>query len=242
MTVEGFSVTTVPRTLLDLASKISKEKLAWAVEHAWRRGDTTPQELRWRLDRVRERGIKGISKLDAVLLDCERRIRPLESALEVRMWRVLERSGLRSEPQLTVWDEQGELRIDFAFMFERVAVETMGKKSHEGDANLERDSRRAMRLSALGWAVVPVTWEMLEENTKGVLQRIRRTLQVHDPRFTRRGFVPGQLGLPQDYLVRPMPQFRRPLRQHTGVVVVLPTPRRPAFPPSGEHEGMPTAK
>jgi very-short-patch-repair endonuclease len=249
-TVEGFAVTTVPRTLVDLASKVSEEKLAWAVEHAWRRGDTNPQELRFRFDHVRERGMKGMSKLDAVLRDCERRIRPLESALEIRMWRLLARIGLRPEPQLSVWDEQGELRIDFAFMFERVAVETMGKKSHEGDANLERDCRRATRLSALGWIVVPVTWDMLEENTKGVLQHLRRVLRLHDPRFTRRGFVPGQLGLPGDYLIRPVPQFRRPLPRCRGAVVVLPTPRRPVFEDYGdaplhlgnERERTPAAK
>jgi very-short-patch-repair endonuclease len=183
-----------------------------------------------------------MSKLDAVLADCERRIRPLESALEVRMRRLFGRIGLRPEPQLSVWDEHGEMRIDFAFMFERLAVETMGKKSHEGEANLERDSRRAMRLNALGWTVVPVTWDMLEEDTKRALQRIRRALQMHDPRFTRRGFIPGQLGLPEDYLIRPMPQFRRPPRRRTGMVVVLPTPRRPVFEPYGEPEGTPAAK
>jgi hypothetical protein len=123
------------------------------------------------------------------------------------------------------------MRIDFAFMFERVAVETMGKKSHDGDANLERDSRRAMRLSALGWSVVPVTWEMLDENAAGVLQRVRQVLRMHDPRLTHRGFVSGQLGLPEDYLIRPVPQFRRPLPRKRGAVVVLPTPRRPAEPP-----------
>jgi very-short-patch-repair endonuclease len=234
MMVDGFPVTTVPRTLLDLASKISEEKLAWAVEHAWRRGDTNPQELKLRLDHFRERGMKGVTKLDAILTDCERRIRPLESALEVRMGRLFDRSGLHPEPQLSVSDEQGELRIDFAFLFERVAVETMGKKSHEGDANLERDSRRALRLSALGWSVVPVTWDMLEEDSGGVLQRVRQVLRMHDPRFTHRRFVPGQLGLPEDHLVRPFPQFRRPLRQRSGVLRVLATPRRPAFEPHDE--------
>lgn len=170
-----------------------------------------------------------MSKLDAVVSDCERRIRPLESALEVRMWRLLRRSRLRPETQLTVWDDKGELRIDFAFLHERVAVETMGKKSHEGDANLERDSRRALRLSALGWTVVPVTWEMLEEDTTGVLSRVGRVLRLQDPRVIGRGFFCGQLGLPEDLLIRPAPQFRTPLPEPRDAVVVVPTPRRPTF-------------
>jgi very-short-patch-repair endonuclease len=234
--VDGFRVTTVERTLLDLRPRLSEEKLSWAVEHAWRRGDTNPMKLRVLLEACRRHGMEGVVQLDAVLRDCQTRIRPLESALEMRMWRALSREGLVPETQFTVGDAEGETRIDFAFLYERIALETMGKKSHEGEANLERDSRRALRLSGLGWTVIPVTRDMLEENTPRVLGQIRESLRTHDPRFVRRGFASGQLGLPEHYLVRPQPQLPQGPRPVGTAIVVGPTPRRPEF--GSDHDGI----
>ena len=96
-------------------------------------------------------------------------------------------------------------------------------------------------LARSGGAWFPVTWEMLEEDARGVLGHIRNTLRTHDPRLTGRGFTAGQLGLPEHYLIRPSPQFTEPLTSTEPALVVEPTPRRPTFRFSDDeiNDGLP---
>ncbi len=179
--IDGLPVTSVARTLFDVASVLSPEDLALAVESAWRRGIHRPAELLERLREVRASGVEGVAVLEEVLLDCLNRRRPLESGLEVRMWRLLKREGFQlPQLQYEFCDAYGVGRIDFAFPEHGIALETRGAETHSDEKAFEKDSHRTARLTALGWTVIPVTWQMLETNTPGVVRMLREALARHD--------------------------------------------------------------
>jgi very-short-patch-repair endonuclease len=85
-----------------------------------------------------------------------------ESALEVKVWRLLTRPGMRAPTrQYDVHDPQGRFvaRVDFAYPEVRVAVEADGHKFHAGKKAWARDLARTNALIRLGWIVYRVTWE-----------------------------------------------------------------------------------
>jgi very-short-patch-repair endonuclease len=175
----GIPVTSQARTLVDLASCLDEEALAFVVEEAWRRQIAAPDWVERRLEQLGGRGRPGAKSLASVLADCRRREHPLESALEVRLWRLLVRSKLPlPDPGYPFHDDHGHpARIDFAYPAARLALEADGFEFHGTRAAFERDRLRTARLSAQGWRVLPVTWRQLEEQPTKVLARIRQALE-----------------------------------------------------------------
>jgi hypothetical protein len=170
-------VTNVARTLIDLAAISDEELLATALEGAWRRKLVDLNWIDRRLDRLGRKGRAGAEPLRRVLDDCRRRGRPLDSALEVRFWRWVKRSGLpRPAPGFDVWDDEGPpMRIDFAYPAQRLAVETDGLAVHGRPEVQERDRVRLSRLAALGWRVQHVTWSQLR-NPERLQRRLANAL------------------------------------------------------------------
>jgi very-short-patch-repair endonuclease len=127
-------------------------------------------------------GRDGVRKLRQVLEDCRARGRPLDSALEVKFWWLLRRSGLPlPEPQADFEDEEGQpCRIDFAYCDTRLAVEVDGFEFHSKRDAFERDRVRLSRLAVAGWRVIHVTAQQLRE-PKVVLGRIRAALAFTPP-------------------------------------------------------------
>lgn len=174
----GIPLTSVARTLIDLASCLEEEPLAYVVEEAWRRQLAAPDWVERRLEQF-GRGPAGTKALAKILADCRRREAPLESALEVRLWRLLRRSKLPLPvPGFQFHDDHGHPgRIDFAYPAQRLALEADGFEFHSDRAAFEKDRVRSARLAALGWRVLPVTWRQLDEQPAKVLARIRRALK-----------------------------------------------------------------
>ncbi len=177
--LRGIPATSVARTLIDLATCLDEDQLAIVVEDAWWRKLAAPDWVERRLGKL-ARGRDGAKALRRVLADCRRRGVPLESALEVRLWRLLKRSRLRL-PELgyPFADDFGQPgRIDFAYPGHQLAVEADGYGTHGDREAFERDRVRYARLAALGWRVLPVTWRQVDERPAKVVERIRRALQI----------------------------------------------------------------
>lgn len=162
----------------DLASCLDEEQLAIVVEEAWRKKIAEPDWVARRLKALSKKGRKT-GALAEIVADCRSREKPLESALEVRVWWLLKKSGLplpRSNYEFR--DDYGQPgRIDFAFPDESLAIECDGFASHGEREAFENDRLRTQRLVALGWRVLPVTWRLLDEQRSKVLERIRQALR-----------------------------------------------------------------
>jgi very-short-patch-repair endonuclease len=177
--LRGICVTTPLRTLIDLASVVDEVSLAMAVEHMRRCRQVPLSWIRERLAALGTQGRPGMRQLQRVLEDSESRSRPLESALEVRLWWMLKASSLPlPEPQHEVRDSAGTMRIDFAFLTHRLAVETDSVEFHAGSkTQFEDHCERSTRLTALGWSVMHLTYRAVGDQA-GALRHIARALEV----------------------------------------------------------------
>jgi very-short-patch-repair endonuclease len=180
--VERFRVTTVARTLIDLAAVVSEENLAYAVEYAWREKLVTLPTLRARFEARRSSGIDGAASFDAVLCDCESRPRFLDSPAEVRFWRMLHAARLPiPEIQVELVDMYGQMRLDFLYRGASLVIETGGGGTKGTPQAYNKDTRRTARLLALGFRVMPISWEMIDKTPEQVIRLVRCTLSLPAP-------------------------------------------------------------
>lgn len=155
----GIPVTSVERTLLDLASRLEHEVLELALDSALRQRKTSIARLRWRLQQAPSHGAKGVGELRG-LVDARSTAAPgTESALEVRLAQIIRRSGLPA-PQLQYRVMEGTRfigRFDFAYPHAKLIVEVDGYRWHSGNRAWQRDRRRDNDLNRLGWTVLRFT-------------------------------------------------------------------------------------
>ena len=177
--LRGLPVTTAARTIIDLASCLEEDDLAILVEEAWRRRLAAPDWIARRLKVLGKKGRKT-GALAEIVTDCRARGAPLESALEVRLWRLLKKQpGLSMPtPNYEFRDDYAQPgRIDFAYPAHRLAIECDGYEFHGTREAFERDRLRTARLAALGWRVMPVTRRHLDEERANVVTRLREALR-----------------------------------------------------------------
>lgn len=169
---DGIRVTAPARTLIDLAAVIGPGAFEETLDEALRRGLAGTAAIR---AAVRSAGPRpGIVALRALV--AERDGEPLsESVFETRLLRAIIRAGLpRPVRQHEIRDARGRLiaRVDLAYPGDRIAIEAEGYRWHSGRTPFERDRRRAMRLAAAGWRVIPVTWIELRDREPDVVAAI----------------------------------------------------------------------
>ncbi len=178
--LEGLPVTLLPRTLVDLAQVLTLEELAIEADWAWREKACAPGAIEACLERsAAVRG--GLTRLRRVIEDERLRGKPLESALEVRVWWALRRHRLPL-PQcgVTVQLEQGQpCRLDFFYPAQRLAIEAVGFGAHGGREAFEADAVRTGKLAAVGLTMLPVTSRQMDEDVLGFIERVRTALSVH---------------------------------------------------------------
>ena len=171
----GVPLTSLARTLVDLAGTLSDESLEAAVEDTLHRGLTTSFAILRCLDAVGGKGRVGSRRLRE-LLDA-RGDATLESRLEVKVWRLLRGAGLRPLRQYEVRCGDRTYRLDFAWPKLKVAIEADGYAAHGGTRlKFVADRRRAADLASAKWTVIPVTWEDCAEQAGVVVQRVRAAL------------------------------------------------------------------
>jgi very-short-patch-repair endonuclease len=153
---DGIPVTTIPRTLLDLACLLDRVSAVWVLDDALRLGKCTHETLNQALSTWR--GGRGSGAARTRLAESDGLA---ESMLETAARLALADSGLqRPVAQFEVRAPDGRLlaRLDHAYPFQRVALEYDGRSIHEAPKALYRDRDRQNALSALGWTVLRFTW------------------------------------------------------------------------------------
>jgi very-short-patch-repair endonuclease len=159
--VRGIPVTSVARTLVDLADVLSEDRLADAVHEA---------EVQRRFDlRAVERTLKrlpgrqGRHKLQRILVAYRPQPNFTRTRAERRLIAICERHGL-PRPQTNLW--LGEYEVDAYWDDVRVAVEVDGRGAHLTRKAFQEDRTRDRRLAGRGIRVVRVTWDDLFAETR----------------------------------------------------------------------------
>jgi uncharacterized protein DUF559 len=162
-TVQAMPVTTVPRTLLDLATVLQPHQVERAVNDAEVRRLTDPLSLADLVARYPRR--KGVRTIRAILERLEDGSSMTRSELEARFLGFVHQVGLpRPQTNASLLVGSGWIECDFAWPRRRVIVELDGRASHGTAAAFERDRTRDRRLHAAGWRVVRVTWRQLDQS------------------------------------------------------------------------------
>ena len=176
--LDGIPITSPTRTLIDYAARLEDEALLAVMEDAFRRDLTHPERLAARLFALRTSGRVGGGRLEALLDARPSDAKALESRLEAKFWRLIDKSSLpRPERQFSVVANGRRYRLDFAWPELRVAVECDGWSHHGGREKFEADQLRRSDLASLGWYVIPVTWEQCTRASQAVLARIERRVR-----------------------------------------------------------------
>ena len=166
--VDGLACTSPSRTIIDLAAALEGEELEHVFDRARKLGLVTPAVFTKRCNELCTHGRTGASALRGLLHVIDRR--PKESRLEVRTARLLRRHAL--EPDATQYEVAG-YRLDFAWIRRMLAVECDGFEWHGSRLAWKRDRRRVAALESLGWRLVHVTWEDVDERPDETVSRIR---------------------------------------------------------------------
>jgi uncharacterized protein DUF559 len=167
---DGIPVTSVARTLLDLAEVVTRWRLARAIEEAERRGVFDLGAV----DRLiaRSTGRHGLRPLTNALA----RYRPApftRSELERRFVELCRRAGL-PEPSANLWIAGGE--ADMAWPERRLVVELDTQAHHATEAAFERDRQRDGALQLAGYRVLRVTDRRLHRQPDDVVRAVRSLL------------------------------------------------------------------
>ena len=172
--IDGIPVTTVARTLLDLATVLRHPRLERAMERAeaLQLAEVVP------LDALleRHRGQRGTAALRKIVKD---RVLPAltRSEVEDRFLTFLDVHGLpRPEVNADLHLDGRWFEADFLWRDRRVIVELDGHQTHGTRAAFERDRERDRILQAHGWRVIRITWRQLHEHPDAVAADLARLL------------------------------------------------------------------
>lgn len=182
-TVRGIPVTTMPRTLLDLAAVLPKNQLGRILNEVERRGLTDSLSLPDLLGRYPRRA--GTPAIRALL---ESGAGLTRSELEDRFLAFLVKFDL-PPPELNAWLHiQGHsFECDCLWRRQSLIVELDGRAFHDTATAFERDRARDRRLHAAGWRVARITWRQLRDDAGAVADDLGKMLSPSPrPRSSRR--------------------------------------------------------
>ena len=154
-TVSGLITTSLPRTLVDLASILKPERLEIALDSARRSKPMLPEELAQYLETLgnRRRPVNVLKELLAA------RTSPLDSAKEVELSQEIVKRGL--PPPIAGYSVYVNRRyiakVDFAWVDALIALHFDSYRYHHHRKNFERDAQQRARLAAAGWTNIIVT-------------------------------------------------------------------------------------
>jgi len=175
--LDGIPVTTVARTLLDLASVLDRHRLEHAVGEAEKRLLGSSPSLPELIER--HRGARGLATLRRVLDHRRIGLDVPESELELEFLAFVAERGL-PRPEVNVWIEAGErrFRVDCLWREQGLAVELDSRAHHDDGGSFERDRRRDTALLALGVRTARVTARRLVLDRDGLDLELRAVLSA----------------------------------------------------------------
>ena len=168
--LEGIEVTSVARTLLDIAPLVRPDQLERAIEAAERQGAF---DLR-ALERVMCPRRPGSAALRSALHGY-RDPGLTRSEFERRFARMCRESGV-PPPAMNIWI--GDQEVDAAWEDAKVAVLLDSWEFHRTRAAFEDDRRRQAALQVRGYHVLPITDRRFVDDAGAVIDAVRALLSA----------------------------------------------------------------
>jgi very-short-patch-repair endonuclease len=173
-TCQGFPVTSLARTLVDLARSLPLEVGSRIIGDGLRTGRVTVGALEERIAWLT--GCTGVDRARRALASADPR---LESVLERELFALLRRAGLNPVAQYVVTSAgQFVARVDFALPGIRLAIEADGYDTHARRPGFERDREKAALLQLAGWNLLSFTATHIRQQPEWVittvLERVRQ--------------------------------------------------------------------
>jgi very-short-patch-repair endonuclease len=178
-TMRALQVTTLERTIVDLAAAISRRRLEIVLDDLLAQDRCHIADLRVVLDSVARRGKPGVTAMRALLddrsIDDENRSR-LERAGNLLL--VAGRfDGYVCEFPMP-WAPNR--RFDVAFPALRIAIEWDSIRWHTQKQRFQSDRERDRRAIEHGWRVLRFTWRDVTEDPSGTIETIRTVLAIDE--------------------------------------------------------------
>ena len=172
--VQGIPVTSVARTLLDLAAVLVPNDLLVAIDRAERLRILDLAAVNELLLRARgRRGARALRRAIAAY-----RPSTQKSELERRFRELIERTADIPHPSFNALTqaETGAHEVDALWQQHRLAVQLDGFAFHHTRRDKERDAATDADLELAGYQVLRLTWDDVTINAERTLRRLRRRL------------------------------------------------------------------
>lgn len=179
-TIDRIPVTSVSRTILDLASILKPDQLMRVLERAVQLQVLNLIRLEAAMARVPPRH-RGCARLNAALADYRE---PLDfrSKFERDFYALVKRAGLPG-PQVNVFVEG--FRVDCFWPEARLVVELDGRAYHTAPRAFEQDRLESNLLQRRGYRVLRITYRRLQRDPAGVVEELEAFLRPAAPTATQ---------------------------------------------------------
>ena len=154
--IHGLPVTTMARTLVDLAGELPFERLERICDWAWARGLLTGPSLHRTVGELAGRGRPGSAALRRLVADRPAGHAPPGSNLEARVAQILRNAGEAPlQRQVDLGDTQSWIgRVDFLDRVNWIVFEVQSELYHSSPSARRDDAARLAALRAAGFMVV----------------------------------------------------------------------------------------
>jgi predicted transcriptional regulator of viral defense system len=171
-TLRGIPITTVPRTIFDLATFAPRREVEHAIHEAEVRRLHDPLSLHDLVARYPRH--RGVAAVRAILADHHAGSTITKEELERLFIGFLERWDLPlPDTNRPLWLADRWIEPDCAWEPQRVIVELDGYAVHGARRNFESDRARDRGLQAAGWRVIRITWRQLVYEEEAVAADLR---------------------------------------------------------------------
>jgi hypothetical protein len=194
-TVRGIPITTVPRTIFDLAAVLPRRHVERAIHEAEVRRLYDPLSLDDLI--ARHPGSRGVATVRAIVADATRGSGVTRQELEALFLDFVERVGL-PRPELNQIVEVGDrsFECDCVWREQQLIVELDGRHVHGTPRNYESDRERDRLLTVHEWRVIRITWLHLHRDADEVARDLRAILagppSAAQPRKVRQSAQEGR--------------------------------------------------
>lgn len=173
----GIPVTTVARTIFDLAGSVHPHRAARALDNALTRKYVALEELRRVTIELLARGRTGSALIRELLESRGAGYIPPASGLEASFLALVVAAGIELPLcQVDLGDDGWVGRVDFYYRRLRLVIEIDSEIHHSSKLDVETDEQRDRALRAAGFEVMRVREAELRDHPDDVIARVRAAL------------------------------------------------------------------